>query len=325
MSLFNKLDNAIFLKEDSDAEEQLNALELLVGNTTGETLEAIQEQIRLLKAGIYGEKNVKFELENSHIPMYVLHDLFLEHEGLSSQIDYLLITRKFQFILECKNLYGDIEINNNGDFIRTFQYGTKKKREGIYSPITQNRRHLELIKKMRSAEKMFLLRGAFEKGFDDFYKSIVVLTNPKTILNARYAKKEVRDQVIRADQLSEYIRVMEKNSKTIPSSDAEMKELAEFFLSRHVPQAKDYTERFRQMSISDQDQSRNLRTPVSEASEKAIAQNQNENKTNSGTVACPKCGAPMVLRTAQKGNNAGKQFYGCSMYPRCKGIVNVML
>lgn len=35
---------------------------------------------------------------------------------------------------------------------------------------------------------------------------------------------------------------------------------------------------------------------------------------------CPKCGSPMVLRTARRGANAGSQFYGCSRYPQCKGI-----
>jgi len=38
---------------------------------------------------------------------------------------------------------------------------------------------------------------------------------------------------------------------------------------------------------------------------------------------CPKCGKPMALRTAQKGNKSGKQFWGCSGYPECKGIVGV--
>ncbi len=38
---------------------------------------------------------------------------------------------------------------------------------------------------------------------------------------------------------------------------------------------------------------------------------------------CPQCGKPMTLRTAQKGKNAGKQFWGCSGYPECKGIVAV--
>jgi len=36
--------------------------------------------------------------------------------------------------------------------------------------------------------------------------------------------------------------------------------------------------------------------------------------------ACPQCGTAMALRTARRGNNAGKQFWGCSAYPKCKGI-----
>ncbi len=38
---------------------------------------------------------------------------------------------------------------------------------------------------------------------------------------------------------------------------------------------------------------------------------------------CPQCGSLMVLRTAQSGNNAGKQFWGCTAYPKCKGIVRL--
>jgi predicted RNA-binding Zn-ribbon protein involved in translation (DUF1610 family) len=36
---------------------------------------------------------------------------------------------------------------------------------------------------------------------------------------------------------------------------------------------------------------------------------------------CPKCGSAMVLRTAKSGTNQGDQFWGCSNYPRCRGIV----
>lgn len=39
--------------------------------------------------------------------------------------------------------------------------------------------------------------------------------------------------------------------------------------------------------------------------------------------ACSKCGGAMIIRTAQKGPNAGNRFWGCSGYPRCRGIVNV--
>jgi predicted RNA-binding Zn-ribbon protein involved in translation (DUF1610 family) len=45
-------------------------------------------------------------------------------------------------------------------------------------------------------------------------------------------------------------------------------------------------------------------------------------KDADGTLACPQCGSAMVLRTAKSGSNAGKSFWGCSQYPKCKGTRN---
>lgn len=38
---------------------------------------------------------------------------------------------------------------------------------------------------------------------------------------------------------------------------------------------------------------------------------------------CPKCGSTMVLKTARKGKYAGQNFWGCSTYPDCNGVLNV--
>jgi len=38
---------------------------------------------------------------------------------------------------------------------------------------------------------------------------------------------------------------------------------------------------------------------------------------------CPKCGQPMRRRTAAKGRNAGKPFWGCTAYPTCNGILEI--
>jgi hypothetical protein len=38
---------------------------------------------------------------------------------------------------------------------------------------------------------------------------------------------------------------------------------------------------------------------------------------------CEKCGVPMVLRTAARGDCQGKQFWGCVNYPKCRKIVQV--
>jgi restriction system protein len=34
---------------------------------------------------------------------------------------------------------------------------------------------------------------------------------------------------------------------------------------------------------------------------------------------CPQCGSGMVLRAAKRGPNAGRNFWGCLTYPKCKG------
>jgi len=38
---------------------------------------------------------------------------------------------------------------------------------------------------------------------------------------------------------------------------------------------------------------------------------------------CPKCGKPMVLRTAKSGKNEGQSFWGCSAYPECRGTEKI--
>ena len=41
------------------------------------------------------------------------------------------------------------------------------------------------------------------------------------------------------------------------------------------------------------------------------------NPSDQQSPACPKCGQPMLLRTARKGSRAGSQFWGCPAYPSC--------
>ena len=38
------------------------------------------------------------------------------------------------------------------------------------------------------------------------------------------------------------------------------------------------------------------------------------------TPVCPKCGMQMKKRIARQGSNAGKEFWGCSGFPKCNGI-----
>jgi hypothetical protein len=63
-----------------------------------------------------------------------------------------------------------------------------------------------------------------------------------------------------------------------------------------------------------------------EASRQINRKHIQQRKTRSDPSAvrkCPKCGSDMVLRTAKKGVNAGKQFWGCSAYPKCRMMQNI--
>ncbi|WP_303867601.1 NERD domain-containing protein [Acetobacterium wieringae] len=245
MSLFTPNTTPIFLKEDSDTSQQIARLKELHEQATGKLKDDIARELSLVSYGEVGEKNIAFELKNSGMPMVIIHDLRLEFEELSAQIDYVVVTRKLIFFIECKNLYGNIDIDDQGNFVRSYPWNGRTVKEGIYSPITQNQRHLEVLKQIgRSNRNNALTKTLYDKSFEDFHKSVVVLANPKTVLNAKSAPKEVKDQVIRADQLIAYLKNAEKRSKEMGSNDKRMRSLAEGLLTLHRPIQTDYVQKF---------------------------------------------------------------------------------
>ncbi|QOX77506.1 restriction endonuclease [Trichlorobacter lovleyi] len=46
----------------------------------------------------------------------------------------------------------------------------------------------------------------------------------------------------------------------------------------------------------------------------------NQQEIKALAPACPKCGGQMKKRLARQGSNAGKEFWGCAVFPKCNGI-----
>jgi len=63
-----------------------------------------------------------------------------------------------------------------------------------------------------------------------------------------------------------------------------------------------------------------LLTNVDEAKKEQHKQDVRDRKHD---LVCPYCGGKLVLRCASRGYNAGRQFYGCSNYPKCKFTRNI--
>ena len=58
MGLFDKIKGPVFLKENSEAERQLAVLQELRQQATAELADQLDEEIRRVDAGIFGEKAV---------------------------------------------------------------------------------------------------------------------------------------------------------------------------------------------------------------------------------------------------------------------------
>ncbi|RHU60156.1 MAG: HRDC domain-containing protein [Coprobacillaceae bacterium] len=223
----DKLKEPVIYKGSNKAVEELEQVQEYLKEHSDKDLE---KKAKLIQYGIDGEKNILFELKNSHFPMYVLHDVYMVDHDLSAQIDYIIITPSMVYFIECKNLIGTIMIDAMGNFTREYTYNGKIIKEGIYSPITQSQRHLDLYKSLRAKRQGTVMKFIYDKTFSNNFKSLVVLANPKSILKSRYAPKEIKDKVIKADQLIDYIK---RHEQSAFRNQKDMIELVDIFLSYH--------------------------------------------------------------------------------------------
>ena len=178
-----------------------------------------------------------------------------------------------------------------------------KQKEGIYSPITQGERHLSVLKEAKLDNAGLVTSLAIKRNFDSSYKSLVVLANPKTIVNDRYAPKEIKSQVIRADQLVSNMKNIIAASNDFASTKKEMMSIAQGILDMNIESRKDYAAKYEEL------------VKENELSDSADTKNEisdSKQSVSDDKLICPKCGSKLVLRTANKGENAGK-----ATYPDC--------
>lgn len=234
MELFKRFNETIFLKEDSDLEKQIKELEEIRPKL--KYTNEIDKDILLLKKGLQGEKDIAFELKNSNLGMYVVHDVTIPFEDLKAQIDYVIVSRGFIYLVECKNLIGNITVSHTGEFVREYELNGKKYKEAIYSPYTQACRHMEVLKKRWISKNNKLMVKIQEKNFDTlWYKPLVVISNPKSIVNVKYAPREIKNHVVRVDQLLNYIKNDINNyDRDLLSNQKDMKSCADFFVETNT-------------------------------------------------------------------------------------------
>ncbi|MCY6483000.1 HRDC domain-containing protein [Clostridium aestuarii] len=195
------IDKARFLKDFSMENKQLKDLELLAGKLKdGEKKDKVNRNIYYQKQGLYGEKKVYFELKNTFLPIICLHDIRIEYEDYIAQLDFVVISSRYICVLEAKKLNGNIRIDSNGDFIRRFNNGNE---QGMYSPISQNKRHINVLKYVLSKEL----------NIDIPFESLVILANEKSIIDQNKAPEETKNCIVKHDGAISRLEKLQKENK----------------------------------------------------------------------------------------------------------------
>ncbi|MBQ8299150.1 MAG: NERD domain-containing protein [Clostridia bacterium] len=239
MALFEKFRDTIFLKTDCELERKVEALKKL--NEMYPDNKEIAQDLFMAEQGLWGEKEIMYELKNANIGMYVIHDLNIAFEDFKAQIDFVVITRGYIYFIECKNLIGNITVTDKGDFIREYVFEGKKVKKGIYSPIRQVDRQKDVFRKIWAKNNGKLFSFIYDGNFDKWYKTMVVMAKKENILNTKYAPKDIKYRIIRSDALVRQIEYdLSKLDKDLVDSKKRTEKIAQAILNLNVPVEVDY-------------------------------------------------------------------------------------
>ena len=238
LDVFDKFRDTIVLKEDSTLDEKIKYLEQLKEKYPNS--KNINNQLYMAEKGLAGEKEILYQLSKANIGMYVLHDVNIVYEDLKAQIDFILITPWCCYFIECKNLIGNITVTDSGNFIREYSYKGNKVKKGIESPYRQVQAQREVYRKIWKKKKKKIRSFLFDKSFEDMHRILVVASNGENILNVKYAPKDMKYNIIKADALIrklEYDR--DHSDRQLWDNKKGMEEWANVFLKYNVkPEVK---------------------------------------------------------------------------------------
>lgn len=252
----------------------------------------------------YEQEGAKF-LFNVYIP---------KEDGQTTEIDVLMITAKGIFVFESKNYSGWIfGSENQKNWYQTLPVGKGRKslKENFLNPIMQNRLHIKSL-------KSFLDK-------DIPMHSVVVFSDRCTFKGVDIRSNE---KVIHREDVFTTVTSIGKKMETVCLTEMEIKEIYEKLYpcsqvdasvkEKHIENIKINLGIKTDNSVSESTIEETLEVPAK------VEENEKENieQKKDDDLICPQCGGVLVLRTATKGANAGKQFYGCSNFPKCRYLQN---
>lgn len=231
---------------------------------------------------------------------HLLKNVTLPTPQGTTQIDHVIVSRFGLFVIETKNIKGWIFGNPAH---KSWTQQLYRRRHTFQNPLRQNYLHLMTLKSLLGLADHQLHSIIYFIG-DCTFKTPM----PDNVMNRgliRYIKSKTT-QVLTSTEVTRVIDTIQRgrlaaNWQTHKQHVAQLK-------ARHseVPRPR--------LSVATM--------PVVNQVVNA-APTITESLTQANPL-CPRCGNPMVLRTAKRGDNRGNQFWGCSGYPKCREIKTLL-
>ena len=229
--------------------------------------------------GKYGEDLTARKLKWTKLFGYkglMLRNVYIPAEiGETTEIDLIYITQKGLFIIESKNVSGWI-FGRESDRYWT-QCLPDKSKIRFFNPIWQNRGHIKWLREFLHDENLPCF-------------SLIVFSDRCSLKKLNYHDENCA--IIHRDEMVSTIRSIWKRNPDVFDEEGTQSICEMLSILQNADEA------------------------MKQAHIDRIQEQYHGMK-------CPSCGAALVLRTTKKGNNAGKQFYGCSKFPKCRYVRDV--
>lgn len=257
--------------------------------------------------GIFGEFQTVKAVEAISEKERIIVNIYLEKaktESETTEVDVIYINSSGIFVLESKNYNGWIYGKENDK--KWMQVLNKNTKNRFYNPVKQNAGHISAIEKLLGDEYKGLCRNVIVFSSSCTLKDITIVSSDILVLKRNKLRQSIKE--LSFPQKLSYQQIDDIADKlfTYSNADAATKKM-------HIETIEAKKANYSMQKI-----------PVPKTTEQAIDLIDTKEEKSNGTVrVCPKCGAPMALRTALKGENAGKEFWGCSDFPKCRSVVNI--
>ncbi len=213
----------------------------------------------------------------------------------TTQIDHVIVSPYGVFVIETKNMTGWIF---GSERQATWTQVLGRQKNTFQNPLRQNYRHVWALSEVLGIPKEALISIVIFAGSAEFKTEM-----PSNIVKIRGAVRLIKSYTTPIFTESEIVGFL----ATLEQS--RMKEGCQT--------DREHLASLRKRHGSDREVEKVGMARAQSGG--AEIEKANEELANPDLVICPICGAPMVMRNARRGDRAGKNFWGCSRFPKCRG------